>query len=145
MIHYLRPAGREWRPLGRVQLESGPALVWQHESGVCCLSTVEMVEQNPPGSGIVAPHFHVSATWRGGLPRTCTDQEMEVVRAGFGLAGAEEGNHGAGIARHLWILVGRQREPECPCKQDEQRTVEGPRVRYDISEEDAATAADPRA
>jgi len=69
------------------------------------------------------------------LPRACTDEEMERVRQAFGLAGAEEDNHGPGIARHLWIVCGREKEPPCPCKQDEQRTVEGPRVRHDAAQE----------
>lgn len=64
-------------------------------------------------------------------PRACTDQEMELVRAAFELGGAEEDNHGKGIARHLWAVVGRDREPKCPCKQDQDAIAEGPRVRHD--------------
>lgn len=122
-----------WRWMRRTQLEDGPADAWVNpELGLFVLSATEIAEQNPPGSGLAAPHYHVSATWRAGLPRTCTDEEMERVREAFGLAGAEEDNHGQGIARHLWILCGREKEPTCACKQDEQRTVEGDRVRYDV-------------
>ena len=129
-----RPKGtlaKGWRFFGVVPVVGYSARQWAHESGIGVLSAVEMVEQNPPGSGIVMPHYHVSATHQGGVPRACTDQEMEEVRAAFDMGGAEEDNHGPGIARHLWIMVGRDREPECPCKQDEDRIVEGDRVRYE--------------
>ncbi len=134
----LRPSGPGWTLVRRVKLATGhEADGWLNgDVGAACLSCVEIVEQNPPGSGIVAPHYHVSATHPfGPVRRACTDEEMERVRAAFGLAGAEEDNHGDGIARHLWILCGREREPACPCKQDEQRTVEGPRVRHDAAED----------
>lgn len=133
----LRATGRGWILVGNVALRDGlRAVGWLHSGlGVSCLSVVEMVETNPPGSGLIAPHYHVSATHRAGqVPRICTDEEMERVREAFGLARAEEDNHGEGIARHLWILCGREREPECPCKKDEQRVVEGDRVRHDTQE-----------
>ena len=131
----LRPNGGGWRFLRRRTIEGGMQEAWGSSSlGVLVLSAVDIVDQNPPGAGIVAPHYHVSATHRAGAaPRACTDEEMERVRAAFGMGGAEEDNHGRGIARHLWLLCGRDREPECPCKQDEDRTVDGPRVRHDAS------------
>lgn len=128
----LRPVGKGWilQLLGFSTPGGAVVDMWDHESGVRCLSGVDWVDQNPPGSGIVAPHFHVSATFQEPR-RACTDQELEFVREAFSLGTAEEDNHGPGIARHLWILCGRLREPVCPCKKDEIRTVEGHRVRHD--------------
>ena len=129
-----------WLCLGHVRTQTGTAVVWANpDTGVQVLSSVDTAEQNPPGSGLVVPHFHVSAIHRSGplgaTRRACTDQELELVRAAFGMGGSEEDNHGPGIARHLWIVVGRDREPACPCKADEDRTVEGPRVRYETKDE----------
>ena len=125
-----RPDGRGWRRAGVV--EQIRAVVWEHESGIRALSSVDVADKDYHGSGRVAPHYHVSATFRLLVPpRACTDQEMEFVRGAFHLGGAEEDNHGEGIARHLWAVVGRDREPKCPCKQDQNAIVEGPRVRHD--------------
>lgn len=124
--------------MSQVVTPQGCAEAWRNlDLGLQVITSVELVERNPPGSGIVAPHFHVSAIHRSGMggQRACTDQELELVRAAFGMGAAEEDNHGPGIARHLWILVGADREPACPCKAAEVRTVEGPRVRHDAHEE----------
>jgi hypothetical protein len=141
----LRASVNGWRWLGVYPLPTGgQAHGWSHdEHWLRCLSAVEMVEQNPPGSGLVVPHFHVSVTFScalTGVRRAATDQEVELVRAAFGLAGAEEDNHGPGIARHLWIACGREKEPACPCKQDEQRIGEGDRVRHEPETSPAAAA-----
>lgn len=129
----LPPSGKGWMLMAAGYRTPGGSVVdvWDHVSGLRCLSAVDWADQNPPGSGIVAPHYHVSATFQAPFPRSCTDQEMEFVRGTFTLGTAEEDNHGPGIARHLWLLVGRDREPTCPCKADEKRTVDGPRVRHD--------------
>lgn len=126
----LRATARGWIPKGIVHLPHGLAEHWINRSErISCFSAIEMVEQNPPGSKIIAPHFHVSAVKLvGGRPHTCSDQDMELVRAAFGLGGAEEDNHGPGKARHLWILCGREKEPACPCKQDELQVRTGDRV-----------------
>lgn len=126
------PSTRGWRYLGRTPTGSGTsAATWLHDSGIGVLSSVDVVDLEPPAAGIVAPHFHVSATFRDrgtGHRRACTDQELEQVRAAFGMGGADEDNHGPGIARHLWMLCGRDREPACPCKADEPRETIGPRT-----------------
>ena len=132
-----RPTGKGWRYRGHPALPGlRHAEHWAHDSGIHCLSSIDVADQDYHGSGVVAPHFHVSATMRVILPaRACTDQEMELVRGAFDLGGAEEDNHGRGIARHLWAVVGRDREPKCPCKQDQDAIVEGPRVRHDEAPE----------
>ncbi|RTL25812.1 MAG: hypothetical protein EKK55_08790 [Rhodocyclaceae bacterium] len=124
------PVSPRWRfiqfvpasPMGDI------GMAWMHDTGIGVLSSVDVAEVNPPKAGIVAPHFHVSATFRSNPPRACTDQEMEVVRASFDMGGADEDNHGPGIARHLWMLCGRDREPACPCRADEQQVTVGPRT-----------------
>ena len=123
-----------WKLAGRVQ---AGVVYDNHETGIRVVSSVDSVERNPPGSGLHTPHFHVSATkWVAPFqaPIICTDQDMEPTRRDFGMGGAEEDNHGKGAARHLWLECSRDVEPECPCKQDEERTVEGQRVRYDAKE-----------
>lgn len=120
------PKGKDWKCLGKNHLGT----MWV-KGPLTCLCAVELVGGGP-GDPSRWQH-HVSASWRPILSpaRTCTDQEMEEVRAAFDMGGAEEDNHGPGIVRHLWLTVGQDREPECPCKQDEVRTVEGDRVRHD--------------
>lgn len=143
----LRAHGRGWRWMGAYPLPTGiVAQGFTHDDhGIRCLSAVEIVEQNPPGSGLMVPHYHVSATFTTPTSRrACTDQELELVREAFGLAGAEEDNHGPGIARHLWIACGREKEPECPCKQDEQRIVEGDRVRHETPDETRSAVGSPQ-
>lgn len=148
-----RPLMPGWIPRGRVRLPHLPGQTadgWlNRRAQLGVLSSVHVAEQNPPGSGVLAPHYHVSVVALPGVDPTpgnirrsmaggrcvATDQELELVRAAFGMGGAEEDNHGEGVARHLWLLCGRDREPECPCKQDEQRTVEGDRVRHDTAED----------
>lgn len=117
-----------WQLHGRRRLPDigGFAMVWRCD-GIQVLSAVE----SPEGF----PEFHVSVTVATGLAyperRCATDQEIEFVRSQFAMGGAEEDNHGAGIARHLWLRVDADRQDPCPCKQDEERTVEGDRVRHD--------------
>lgn len=117
-----------WRLHGRQALPAigTYALAWQN-GGLCVFSAVEA----PEGF----PEFHISVTVLTGLAypksRCATDQELELVRGEFGMGGAEEDNHGPGIARHLWLKVGADRQDACPCKADEERTVEGDRVRHD--------------
>lgn len=112
-------------------LDERLAVIWDNPAtGVRVLSSIHLVPKNTDGS-VLVPHFHISATHQAGRPaRACTDQEMEVVRRDFDMGGAEEDNHGPGIARHLWLACGEEREPECPCKQDEHRLVEGARLQY---------------
>lgn len=133
------PHGHGWYggvPWSHPSIPESKCFIWYHRDGLKVLTAVESVEKNPPGSGLVIPHFHVSAT-RHTTPRayrTCTDQEIEMVRRDFDMGGAEEDNHGAGKARHLWLACDREgdREPECPCKQDEDVLVEGDRVQHGI-------------
>ncbi len=119
---------RRWQLHGRRQLPDigSVVLLWRCD-GIQVLSAVE----SPEGF----PEFHVSVTVLTGLEypekRCATDQELELVRAAFEMGGAEEDNHGKGIARHLWLKVGSHRQDACACKQDEERTVEGDRVRHD--------------
>jgi hypothetical protein len=47
-----------------MRLESGPADHWSHESGIHCLSAVDVADVDYHGSGVFAPHYHVSATMR---------------------------------------------------------------------------------
>ena len=103
------------------------------ELGVFVLSSVDIAETSK-GTGIAMPHWHVSASQLWPKVGICTDQHMERVRADFGMGGAHEDNHGKGKVRHLWLLGGATKEEECACKQDEERTVEGDRVRHDPQE-----------
>lgn len=128
------PRGGAWICRGtNGHLDEQLASIWDHPAlGVRVLSSIHAVPKNPPGPGsLLVPHWHVSASYRATKPaRACTDQEMEVVRRDFAMGGAEEDNHGPGVARHLWLACDEDREPECPCKHDEDRLVEGPRVQY---------------
>lgn len=99
---------------------------YAHVSGLTVLSAVEAPE------GV--PEYHVSVcAWVMSTrqKRVPTDEEIEQVRAAFSMGGAEEDNHGPGCVRHLWLRVDRDRQDPCPCKQDEERIVEGDRVRYE--------------
>lgn len=132
----LRPKVPGWIPAGRVDLPHGGwAEHWIHRGmRLSLFSAVDVVDVEP-AKAVIAPHYHVSVVnLRTAIPASCSDEEMERVREAFDLAGAEEDNHGPGKARHLWILCGRTREPQCPCKQDEERTVDGTRVRHDVPE-----------
>lgn len=107
---------KEWHGPRAIRIPGAntDAQSWLHESGISALSAIDVVQRNPPGSGLVVPHFHVSARHNPlvGAPRACTDQQMEIVRAAFDMGGAEEDNHGPGVVRHLWLEVGRDRQPE---------------------------------
>lgn len=102
-------------PTGVAYIGIGP------RSGFQVISAVEVVERN---EGVVeVPHFHVSTCYGSDpqMRRTCTDEEMERVRADFSMGGAEEDNHGPGIVRHLWLECGKSRQSDCACKTDEPR------------------------
>lgn len=137
----LRPTDARWRFVatapGSADGLGGEQNAWQcPELNLQALSSVDVAEDTE--SGLLLPHWHVSVVARrspGFEPSTATDEEVERVRAAFGLGGAEEDNHGSGVARHLWLVCGRSRQPDCPCKQDEDRIVEGDRVRYETAGE----------
>lgn len=110
------------------------AVVWQVRglSGLQVLSAVDVAEDT--ATGLALPQWHLSVVRReppAFEPGVASDQHMEVVRAAFGMGGAEEDNHGPGVARHLWLVCGRTRQPDCACKADEERIVEGDRIRYE--------------
>jgi hypothetical protein len=106
------------------------ATVWRSESEpLQVISAVEAVED--PEVGLIVPSFHVSALaiGPGGRPaRACTDAELDRVREAFQMDGADEDNHGRGLARHLWLRVGARVEDPCACKQDEPTAADGPRL-----------------
>lgn len=126
-----QPTGKGWTFCGFRMLPPPcyKALLWQSDDGLSVLSAVE----DPEGP----EEFHLSAVCfiNATKQRVCTDEEMERVRADFGMGGAEEDNHGPGNARHLWLRTDKDTQEECPCKQDEERVVEGSRVRYEKAEE----------
>ena len=122
-IPHLRPVGK-WLGPAPVQTPVGPAAAYRLEQ-LCVLSAVESPEGYPEY------HVSVSCLQMDFSRRVATDEEMERVRSAFGCGGAEEDNHGAGIVRHLWLRVGSTKQDPCPCKQDEERIVEGDRVRFE--------------
>lgn len=134
------PAAAGWHHVG-VQPGSddglaGPRHGWLNpERGLQVLSAVDVADDSE--TGLVLPHWHVSVVRRRPPAWECTtasDEEVELVRAAFNIGGAEEDNHGPGVARHLWMVCGRKRQPDCACKQDEDRIVEGDRVRFETAE-----------
>lgn len=122
----------EWFRRGRVPLPGGTYAIAYQLDSLCVLSAVEWAE-SADGSDVIVPHWHVSVATiePGGGRRVSTDEEVERVRAAFDMGGADEDNHGPGIVRHLWLQVGKRVEEVCPCKQDEDRIVEGDRVRFE--------------
>jgi len=134
-----RPVDKSWKLAGYLPaLASVSHGVYRHEDlGLQVISAVEVVP-DVGAAGPLSPHFHISCVRRvpgmvvgSRVNEVCSDEELERVRAGFGMGGAEEDNHGEGSARHLWLKVGASTQPECPCKQDEDKIVEGDRVRYE--------------
>lgn len=121
------PEPADWCTIGAVDTGNRGRALALLRDGLQVLTAVE----SPEGR----PEFHVSVSALTGIPthprRAPTDQEMEFVRGAFGMGGADEDNHGPGVCRHLWLDVGKSRQEPCACKQDEQRIVEGDRVRFE--------------
>ena len=143
MKHGERPrnpavAGWLWvavRPASPDGVEGAQHAYQNHELELQVLSSVDVAEDSE--SGLALPSWHVSVVARRAPrfePSVAADQEIELVRAAFHMGGAEEDNHGSGVARHLWLVCGRQRQSDCACKTDEERIVEGDRVRYETAD-----------
>jgi len=100
---------------------------WSESAPIQVLSATEIVEDAE--TNLILPSYHVSCVIidRTGPCRACSDEELASVREAFQMDGADEDNHGKGLARHLWLRVGARVEDPCPCKQDEPTTVDGPR------------------
>lgn len=119
---------RGWAFLGR-HPHLPHALIYRSEDEpLQAISAIEVVEDKD--SPIARPSYHVSAIYLGareGEERACTDDELERVRVAFQMDGADEDNHGEGIARHLWLDCDKRVEDLCACKQDEETFVDGSR------------------
>ncbi len=116
-----RPKSKRWSYLGVLEFTDGArtkktgARVWMR-SGLKVLS--ELADLVLPGrdDGAVGPTWLVSASYKG---RRCTDAQVGVVRAAFGMQEAEEDNHEPGIARKLFLVVAVADRVACDCKEDE--------------------------
>lgn len=93
-----------------------------HRGALRVLSSAETVEYR----GIICPHNHVSVSAHPSLGRRPTDDEMDLVRADFDMADAEEDNHQPGRIRNLFLPlhVPRGTTGVCDCKADEEQVTE---------------------
>lgn len=112
-----RPNGAGWTqfpPPPRWYNHGYPAELWRHESGIACVSAVEVTYDQGQSDG---PHYHLSMSRPGRVPR----QEALWVLRQFALEGAEEDNHvPGGFVRNFWRPVAENRIGlECSCKADE--------------------------
>jgi hypothetical protein len=87
---------------------------WLHAAGLFVISALDTTDNGP--------EWHVSVTMRGGR---CDDEAIALVRRDFDLVEAEEDNHLAGQARHLWLPVNPDaRAAHCKCKEEGERHEE---------------------
>lgn len=127
-----KPWRSAWHRHGETFLQRGPNGVETADVWACptrmlmVLSSVHYATFR----GVVRPQYQVSvSTLNVDLARPrrrATDEECAYVLAAFGMVGAEEDNHEAGVARHFWRLcdVAPDAEMPCDCKETDEIVVE---------------------
>lgn len=117
-----QPKGTGWVQEDASALNSSyPLQAWAHESGIFCLSAVEVADEE--GQPKLGPEYHLSISKFG---NRCTSAEAAFALHAFDLEDAKEDNHVPnGKVRNFWRPVADHLSGyECPCKDEEPAIVE---------------------
>jgi hypothetical protein len=117
IIQPKQPKGNGWTQEDASALQSPyPLTAWAHESGLFCLSAVEVA--NEPGQPELGPEYHLSMSKNGAR---CTSAEAAFVLHAFDLEDAKEDNHvPSGKVRNFWRPVADNLSGyECKCVDEE--------------------------
>lgn len=117
IIQPKQPKGQGWSQEDASALQSSyPLQAWAHESGIFCLSAVEVADEE--GQPKLGPEYHLSISKSG---QRCTSAEASFALNAFDLNDAKEDNHvPSGKVRNFWRPVADNLSGyECPCKDEE--------------------------
>lgn len=122
IIQPKKPHGTGWVEEDASLLQSPyPLKAFSHESGLFCLSAVEVA--NEPGEPELGPEYHLSISMNG---QRCSSAESAFALNAFDLNDAKEDNHVPNDkVRNYWRPVADNLSGyECPCKDEEPAMVE---------------------
>ena len=117
IIQPKQPNGSGWVQKDASALNSSyPLQAWAHESGIFCLSAVEVTDEI--GQPKLGPEYHLSVSKNG---QRCTSAEAAFALHAFELEDAKEDNHvPSGIVRNFWRPVADHLSGyECRCVDEE--------------------------
>lgn len=121
IIQPKKPIGNGWQEIDANVLKQAmdldyPLIAFLHESGIFCLSAVEVA--NEEGQPKLGPEYHLSISKNG---NRCTSAEAAFALHAFELEDAKEDNHvPSGKVRNFWRPVADNLSGyECPCVDDE--------------------------
>lgn len=117
IIQPKQPNGSGWVQKDASALNSSyPLQAWAHESGIFCLSAVEVADEI--GQPKLGPEYHLSVSKNG---QRCTSAESAFALHAFELEDAKEDNHvPSGIVRNFWRPVADHLSGyECKCVDEE--------------------------
>ncbi|HYN54359.1 MAG TPA: hypothetical protein VES38_06615 [Methylotenera sp.] len=117
IIQPKQPNGTGWVEQDASFLKSSyPLKAWAHESGLFCLSAVEVA--NEPGQPELGAEYHLSISMNG---QRCSSAEAAFALYAFDLGDAKEDNHvPSGKVRNYWRPVADNLSGyECKCVDEE--------------------------